>query len=263
MHSTPAGPKTIVLPILIAALLLGTSSISAQRPAPDDTPAFEDAQDLNRWITFYYTDPEPERVAPAIRLLSTTGTLDNEAAQSGLIGFFTGVFKANDRKLPVWFAQLDGLDPKHRRLLWKMLRMSGADTAGPILNTARAKADAKDKRYIESLLKSPPLDLMNFPIIEPSMLDALWGRFSATGNTTCVDRVIGVLSWADDEDNERRQLIGRAAKWSLTSNAAQHKPVLETCRKALANAEGDTARLLREVIAEAESGGEKPRGLPR
>ena len=79
----------------------------------------------------------------------------------------------------------------------------------------------------------------------------LWGCFLASGDTRYVDKIIDALPMMKDESDQRRTLIGLAARWSLTSNAKQHKVVLKFCKKRLANSSKELKPLLEEVIKKA------------
>ena len=74
----------------------------------------------------------------------------------------------------------------------------------------------------------------------------------ATGDDAPVVRIISALPWINVRGDVSRLLVGGAARWSLISNAIQHKTVMATCRKELANQPKEVSEVLREVIAEAE-----------
>ena len=95
------------------------------------------------------------------------------------------------------------------------------------------------------------------------VLDALWGYFMATGDDAPVVRIMAALPWMEVRGDIPRLSVGGAAKWSLTSNAAQHERVLRICRAQLSRQPKDVATVLRQVIQEAEEDLKKGAGKPR
>lgn len=84
----------------------------------------------------------------------------------------------------------------------------------------------------------------------------LWATFMASGKTQYVERIIGVLAFPIDGDQqeERMQnimLVG-AAKWSLSSNAFQHDLVYETCKKFIESENPRIREAVLEVIANVD-----------
>jgi hypothetical protein len=86
----------------------------------------------------------------------------------------------------------------------------------------------------------------------PWVLDALWGKFMATGERAPVERIITTLPWLDIKGDINRLLVGGSARWSLASNAIQHKRVLKICEDVAITQKGDVASKLRELIANAK-----------
>lgn len=71
-----------------------------------------------------------------------------------------------------------------------------------------------------------PMALNEIPLDQGTwVLDALWGRYFATGNAEPVERIAEALPWSDVKGNTGRLLVGGAAKWSLSSNTFQHDGV--------------------------------------
>ena len=66
-------------------------------------------------------------------------------------------------------------------------------------------------------------------------------------------RIMQALKWSEDKDNLERLTVGSMAKWTLASHAANNKHLLDFCRAELAHQPKATARVLREVVAAAET----------
>lgn len=111
----------------------------------------------------------------------------------------------------------------------------------------------KQKEMIDYLLANGRPSLLELPLEQgPWVLDALWGNFMATGDDAPVARIISALPWINVRGDIARLSVGGAARWSLISNAIQHRRVLAVCRKELASQPKEVADVLREVIGEAE-----------
>jgi len=92
----------------------------------------------------------------------------------------------------------------------------------------------------------------------PAALDYLWSEFSATGDESPVIKIIGVLDYErstgkklTDEDMNRALVFG-AARWSLTSNAIQHKKVYDALNAEYKIATGRKKENIQEIIAAAD-----------
>ena len=73
----------------------------------------------------------------------------------------------------------------------------------------------------------------------------------ATGEEKYVIQVISVLPYSIIKGNIPRLLVGGSARWSLTSNAIQHKRVLDICMSQLDKQPKEVKEILSEVITEA------------
>lgn len=82
-------------------------------------------------------------------------------------------------------------------------------------------------------------------------LDELWEDYFSSKNPWAIKRIISALRYINIK-NKNAILVGNAAKWSLTSNAFQHKEVLEICKSNLNTMPTSIQEILKEVILEAE-----------
>jgi hypothetical protein len=89
------------------------------------------------------------------------------------------------------------------------------------------------------------------PIESPDVLDMLWVAFMASGDEKYVIQVISVLPYSTVKGNIPRLLVGGSARWSLTSNAIQHKRVLDICMSQLEKQPHEVKEILSEVISAA------------
>lgn len=212
---------------------------------------FGSQKEFSRWVAFYYRSPEPERIAEAIRYMSASGILDREHAVAPMFGFLSGVFRDHPDRVTDWVVREGAVEDRHLGVLvlavWYARLPQSREIAGALL--ARRPELEATMGFVHT---QPPATVERIPIERgPWVLDALWGKFMATGDSAPVERIIGVLPWAEAEGDADRMLIGGAARWSLTSNAVQHAKVLEICLRAEQRLAGIEAAKVAEVISDA------------
>lgn len=213
---------------------------------------FANAEALGRWITYYYSKPEPHRVAEAIHAASSQGFMKNGQKAPPFIGFIAGVMSKNPSIAQSLAEQLTSLPEVDQPVLILGVWYSAYPEAKPLLEWL-TKSMPKHKEMIDHLLANGRPSLLDLPLEQgPWVLDALWGNFMATGDDAPVTRIISALPWINVRGDVPRLLVGGAARWSLISNAIQHKRVMTACRKELASQPKEVSEVLREVIAEAE-----------
>lgn len=237
--------KAIVRSLLFAVALVFSPAFAADAD-------FSDANALGRWITYYYSNPEPHRVGDAIRAASSQGFMKNGQKAPPFIGFIAGVMSKNPSMAQSLAEQLTSLPEVDQSVLILGVWYSAYPEAKPLLERL-TKSMPKHKEMIDHLLTNGRPGLLDLPLEQgPWVLDALWGNFMATGDDAPVARIISALPWINVRGDVSRLLVGGAARWSLISNAIQHRPVMAACRKELASQPKQVTEVLREVIAEAE-----------
>lgn len=199
--------------------------LAAVAPAIAGT-VFRSQSDASQWSTFYYQKPEPNRLPDFIKYMSKSGVLDNRNALPPIFGFLSGAFRNNPSKVASWIDQLSSLKEQHLGVvilgLWYAALPESQKMTYAILNK-----HPKLKPNFEFLYNGAPMTIEQISLEQgPWVLDALWGKFMATGDSAPVERIISALPWADVKGDIDRLLVGGAARWSLTSNAIQHKQVL-------------------------------------
>ncbi len=213
---------------------------------------FQSPDDFSRWLTYYYLKPEPHRVTDAVKYMSASGALDNDKGIAPMFGFLSGTFRDNPDKMPSWVNELSSLKEQHLGVVilgvWYAALPGSKKTVYALL-----KKHPKLKPDFEFLYKGAPMTVEQIPLEEgPWVLDALWGKFMSTGDKAPVERIASTLPWIDVRGDINRLLVGGSAKWSLTSNAVQHKRVLEICEGAEKTQNPEVAVKLGEVIKNAK-----------
>jgi len=209
---------------------------------------FKSQEKFSDWITFYYENPEPNRIPDAVEYMSKSGVLDKKNAISPIFGFLSGVFRKNPEKINSWLRDLRNLKENHFGVIILGLWYSGLPDSKSRASSLLDK-HPKLKPEFGFVNQGSPITIEEIPLEQgPWVLDALWGEFMATGEEIPVQRIISALPWSDVKGDINRLMVGGSARWSLTSNAIQHKKVLEICEETVANQNSDIAIKLGEVI---------------
>jgi len=230
---------------LIIAMLVVTHPVFAETE-------FKSQEDCSRWLTFYYENPEPNRITNAVEYMSQSGFLDDNNTISPVFGFLSGVFRGNPKQLDSWLKDMRNLKEEHLGVVILGLWYSGLPDSKSKVSELLDK-HPKLKPEFSFIKQGSPMTVEQIPLEQgPWVLDALWGKFMATGESTPVKRIITTLPWLDAKGDVNLLLVGGSARWSLTSNAVQHKRVLEICEETAKNQTGEVAVKLAEVIENAK-----------
>ena len=241
----------------IGAVLLTVSMIStgaeAKRPAGPETSPFGDATRIQGWIATYRDDPKPVLVPALVKTLAAQGLLQEQDRAGIYIGFVAGVLADNQVEADKLVTEMFPLPPAAQVLVIKALAYSGLPDWKERLQRFVERMPAR-KILIRSFLfgKAPTLETLPFDK-GPEVLDAWWGYYFATGSYQAVLRIMEALPWSADRENVERLTVGSMAKWTLASHAANNKHLLDFCRTEIAHQPKANAKILREVVAAAET----------
>lgn len=247
--------RTSAAALLLAASLTGFFAGSAVA-ANDDLKSrmkqpkeITSADDLGRWMTYYYLHPQPDLVVPAVLFADRNNLLTGDYVPP-FQAFLSRVFAQNPDKIAVWFNALAPMKEANRTLLltsiWWSNTSQGKQILQQLCKTLPEKPQAEFKKQIDS---DPPL-VNEMPIDSTALLDMLWASYCATGDEKYVKRLLTSLPWADsDQKNLNKLMLASAAKWSLTSNCEQHPKVLELCEKT-ATSDAALKKYLEPVLAD-------------
>lgn len=215
---------------------------------------FNSQEGFNKWLTYYYQNPTPEMIVPAVRYMSDNGFFDNENASPPIFGFIAGVFRDNQDKLDSWLTDFKSLDDTAYGVVVLGLWYANIPDSKERVYTMLEGRPAL-KELLNFLYEGSPMSITDIPLKQGAwVLDALWGNFMATGSKEPVVRVMQTLPWLDVRGDVNRLVVGGAAQWSLTSNAIQHKKVMAICEDELSQQSPDVQEKLKAIIAEAKKG---------
>ncbi len=189
--------------------------------------ALNNGKDLWQWMTYYYLFPTPDLVPAGVHLLEKEGALDKESAIAPSASFLSRLFVQHPDRMKKWLEDINDLTTDHKSALLPLaLRLTRTPEALAEAEMVEKNIPARDRTITHANLAADKLD--TFFISAPSDLDMLWGCFFATGDKRYVRKIISTVSWSKKlSGNINKISIGAAAVWSLTSNAEQHKLVMQ------------------------------------
>jgi hypothetical protein len=243
--------KNIQIPLKSKFKLIKESKKKTVKSSDNLNSKFKSQEDFGKWLMYYYQNPEPDEVLAAVKYMSQSGLLDGENVSPPLFGFLAGVLKDNPDRVSEWIDKLTSIKESHLGIvvlgLWYANLPSSQNRVYAILDNHPSL-----KSQFAFLEKGSPMDVEQIPLENGAwVLDALWGKFAATGGKAPVVRIISSLPWLEVKGDVKKLMIGGAARWSLISNAEQHERVLMFCREELKTQPKDVVEKLQEVVAEA------------
>ena len=227
--------------------LLGSFAITLLLLSNAFAQGNREMQNLDEWTTYYYLNPEPDKIVLALKEITARGYFENDNVQAPLSGFFSEVFLANPERINTWVEPYIGIPKRH--ILYSALWASNSTQSRVALERMAKAVSPEEAKKILSLLASPPPTIESMSINSPSALDYLWGRFMASGSAAPVNRIIDQMKLTDSKGNVEAMLIGGAAQWSVSANDRQHKKVLEIVKARTVTADSQTKKLLNEILA--------------
>jgi hypothetical protein len=246
---------------------------------PPELPAYFDA---NTWFHGYYLNPTPELALSALPRFFAALVADKRAgAIPPLLGFYDQVLRDNAWLLPAFCEQLATAQPDEAFALSLVLgfHLRGASVPPPGIEPSlwARLADFRGHDW--------PAD-PDTPLLRAAQLDALWGRFFASGLFAPIQRLLEPLQHTSDlgaaerwrlslppappdapsalpdlDDPAtpvavRREILLRTALWSLRANSRQHPLVRDYLERSLRAGElGPGVRILLERVLRPEAAG--------
>lgn len=208
---------------------------------------------LQEWMTYYYLHPRPELTVSALHQLSREGLLLKANSRSPIAAFLAQLFVSNRDRARQWVFDLDAGVDDEKMMAALATWMAQTDDTVALLGSLATGSSPTVQDFVGGLLKGErPPNFLEDAVTNPGFLDALWGSFFATGDERYVYRVISALPLLTIKDDAQKLVLGGAARWSLTSNAAQHSRVLEICATRLKVLPDDQRAVLVQVIERAK-----------
>jgi len=238
--------KKILVGFFFVLFIMSTPGVFAEN-------GFKSIEEFSQWVTFYYQNPEPQRIIDAIKYFTLSPAYDSNA-QVPMAYFFASVLKDNKSQINSIFDEiaLNKNENAKAMLLNALWEINSIESRNLISRAQKEWTEPGLKNFIQKLLENEPADLTMDPITDAVMLDMLWSAFDATGADWPIQRIISVIE-LEKTGHGMDIAIGGAANWSLTSNSRQHKKVCQICEKELPLQSGITKEMLKKIVEECVS----------
>jgi hypothetical protein len=184
--------------------------------------------------------------------MSELGLLEDQDAAGVYVGFVAGVLGSNQLSAKSLIDPMFPMRSDEQVTLIRAVAYSGLPEWADLLR-ALAVGIPDRKILIDRFLEGKAGRLMELPLEHPRTLDTLWGYYIATGSYEPIMRVIEALAWSGERDDIEKLTVGSMAKWTLASNAAKDKSLLQLCKVQAEHQPKEVAEELKEVIEAAET----------
>lgn len=232
--------------LLLVLALLPLVPTWADETKPAGAPNAITTQDqLDEWMMHYYEHPQPELTCSAIQFMSAKGLI-SESSSPPIAAFLARLVEQDPEKAQEWRVRLGSGGNSAATTIALALWM--ANNRSELEAMLTAKLDPQVHGTVTELLQNTPPNLLQDEIRDSAYLDMFWGSFFATGDEKYVLRVIDALRFLAEKKDVQKMLIGGAAQWSLVSNAAQHRKVMQICEDQQKTA---PSKILADVIKNA------------
>lgn len=225
----------------------------AMLPAAAQQTPFQSDEELVNWLTYYYKNPEPERIPEALKYMTQSGVLDSEKTRVPVMGFLSGVFRDNPDRLAQWVDMAEQLGDKHLGVIVLALWYSKLPEAQRLMFGLLDK-HAQLKATAGFLYQGVPVLVEDIPLEHGAwVIDALWGKFVATGESAPIERLITALNWLDARDKPPLRMIALSARMTLLVHAAKHNRIFEILQESAQAQGGDQAVRLRSIVDDVKA----------
>ncbi|OGX34252.1 MAG: hypothetical protein A3I43_04265 [Omnitrophica WOR_2 bacterium RIFCSPLOWO2_02_FULL_50_19] len=248
--------KAVVRDNVLGKTASGEYKLSYKKQATgaiSKTGGFSSIDDFGKWMTYYYVEPEPQKISSAIKFYSDSSLYDKEDTRLSTAAFFAVLFKKDNELMKRSFDDVSATGSENAKLvLLNALYLVNNEGSRALIKKADAEWRSEYlKKVIEKVASSPAPDIFAEPVRDGEHLDMLWTTFLATGDEEPVRKIISALHLLED-GHGMEIAVGGAARWSLISNALQHKIVYQACKEELARSEGKTKKIPEEIISEVD-----------
>jgi len=232
--------------LLTGIIFLSICTISC---AQDNSVVFINDAILEKWMTSYYLNPKPEQLGDAI-IYFCGSKVEKDTTKLPMMSFFVAALENHESEMQNIFNNIAKRSVIEEKVFFlDVLWLINSEKSRDLINKASKEwKESEVAVKISDQEKSAPYNVRNISAISPQILDLWWYSFFATGDDVFIKKIIDALSFLEDRDFQKR-LTGEAAKWSLTSNADQHKRVREICVFEEANRSGVIKKALGDVIS--------------
>jgi len=187
-------------------------------------PTVEDIN-VSKWMTYAYKNGHENDMKNIIHMLNSRLFTENKSSLFVMAVFISERFKIDDSYL-----KKDNFNNlKGNALEMLLFALKQANTKNSNTLYQKLLNNVKNVKFLKYIKSVKSFQLLKMNIVQPSMIDALWASFMATGKKEYVEKIITLLGLPKKGVNNL--LLISSAKWSLLSNAKQHDKVLKICKE--------------------------------
>ncbi|MDX2257841.1 MAG: hypothetical protein NW205_02890 [Hyphomicrobiaceae bacterium] len=256
-RASPIASVALAAIACLAAALAAASPASAQgaagpvRAAEKSKPPFPRAEDVLEFIAGYREAKSPDRLPAAVAAMLRHGLLKDPEKAGIYTGFIAGVLGENGVRAERLVTDMFPMPPVEQIVLVKAIAYSGLPYWKQLLSSFVERMPSRQV-LIAKYLYGDGKTLDELAIDDDFLIDVLWGQYFATGAADPARRLVSVLALAEDGDDIEKLTLGAMAKFTLASNAARDKRLLDIAKGEMNSQPENVRRHLREVIEAAE-----------
>ena len=206
---------------------------------------------FSQWMMGYFRAPQPDRVDCSLSYYANSKLFqEHESGRMPTAHFFA--YALQESAFVPLFERLSVDSTLHEKMFaLHVFWVKNTDQSNALLRKAGTTwPETEIGEMVPKMEATPPTNFLKQRPKSPATLDNLWAMFFATGNEDAIRQISTALNPLEGRGAEI--LIGRAASWSLASNA-KHYPEVRAIVKRLANeAEGSQKKALEEVLASTD-----------
>ena len=197
-----------------------TETIESYKPTEKDLK-------VSKWMTYAYKENSENDMQNIMHMLNSKMFTQDKQSLFVLAVFLSERFKLNDSYLVTHQEDFSNLDNNALEMLLFALNQSSTKNANILYE--KLLKNMRNEKFLNYIKSVKHFQLLDMDIMQPSMIDALWASFMATGKKEYVEKIITILGLPEKGVNNL--LLLGSTKWSLLSNAKQHDKVLKTCKE--------------------------------
>lgn len=206
--------------------------------------------ELGELTTYYYKQPQPDKVAEMLANASRYGILENPAQAGPFYSFLAQVYKQHPDRVEEWIKQGQNLPESDRAIMYRALWWSGTAQAQRLIANPDFTSNKTDRALLTKMQAENPPDILSLPVQSPSQVDQLWGAFLGSGDRRYVERIIALIGTTEVTD-DNSVLVSQVSEWSLASNIRQHELVRKICEEVAENADSPQQSRLKKLLEES------------
>lgn len=244
-----------VLISLSVAFAVAFSPAAAQergKRGASSGPEITRAEQILKWINDYRHAPEPEKLPDMVRAMGNLGLFRELDSAGVYIGFIAGVIGSDPDQAEHRVARMFPMPPEDQVVLIRAIAYSGLPDWKGLLGHFVERMPAR-MVLIRKYLYGDGKTLAELEPDDAYVIDVLWGYYFAAGTADPIRRILTTLAWSTDKNNVEKLTIGSMAKWTLATNAAREKDLLDILHNEMNTQPIEVRTPLRDVIVAAET----------